>query len=332
VDKKISDVIGAAPSTLDTLEEIAAALENNATMQDIANAIETKANTSDIPTKVSDLNNDSGFQTNAQVDAKLGALGTTTPVYSFESYNADGSVKYGEGTVSPTGETNTDVAEVIVITNEALDPNAADFVGQKFWINDQAEVGDTLYPLLDGEGQQVGITVKITAISVRNLTVKEALDLLGNAKANKGDSYTKQESDAKYLTQHQDISGKANVGDSYTKQESDNKFLTDHQDISGKANLSLIGNLGNKVEAQEAVYYTAEEIAAAQEGDDAYGKTTEDIKTPAVEAVPYTNVGEALGDVRTQLGGITMVKITETAYNQLVTKDPNTLYIVVENE
>ena len=59
-----------------------------------------------------------------------------------------------------------------------------------------------------------------------------------SSKANVGDSYTKSESDAKYLTSHQDISGKANVGDSYTKDESDAKYLTAHQDISGKANVA----------------------------------------------------------------------------------------------
>ena len=40
-----------------------------------------------------------------------------------------------------------------------------------------------------------------------------------------------------------------------------------------------LAGLGNKT---EAVYYTQKEINAAQEGDPAYGKTTSDIKTPAV--------------------------------------------------
>lgn len=38
------------------------------------------------------------------------------------------------------------------------------------------------------------------------------------------------------------------------------------------------------VAAQSAEYYSEEEISNAQEGDPAYGKTTSDIKTPAVEA------------------------------------------------
>lgn len=56
---------------------------------------------------------------------------------------------------------------------------------------------------------------------------------------------------------------------------------------------SSIGKIPNKVEAQPAVYYTSEEAAAyntehqLNEGDEGY-VTTETIKTPAQQAVPYT--------------------------------------------
>lgn len=51
VDKKVADVIGAAPETLNTLEEIAEALNDNATMSQVVEAISTKANSSDVYTK-----------------------------------------------------------------------------------------------------------------------------------------------------------------------------------------------------------------------------------------------------------------------------------------
>ena len=51
VDKKITDIIGGAPETLDTLKEIAEALEDNATMTQVAEAISTKANAADVYTK-----------------------------------------------------------------------------------------------------------------------------------------------------------------------------------------------------------------------------------------------------------------------------------------
>ena len=85
---------------------------------------------------------------------------------------------------------------------------------------------------------------------IDNVYTKEESNSLLAKKANTNDVYTKSESDAKYLTEHQDISmkadkseiptkvsdldndsgyitdvsGKANVGDSYTKSESDSKF------------------------------------------------------------------------------------------------------------
>jgi len=58
VDDKITDLIGGAPSTLDTLKEIADALQDNATMSMVADAISTKANSADVYTK-------------AEVDAKV---------------------------------------------------------------------------------------------------------------------------------------------------------------------------------------------------------------------------------------------------------------------
>ena len=64
---------------------------------------------------------------------------------------------------------------------------------------------------------------------------------------------------------------------------------------------SLIGTLGNKVEAKEAVYYTQEEANSyngrygLEQGDSSY-ITTETIKTPAVEAVPYNNIIEIIID------------------------------------
>ena len=49
---------------------------------------------------------------------------------------------------------------------------------------------------------------------------------LATETAVKNYTYSKTESDSKYLTEHQDISGKANTSDVYTKTQSDNKYLT----------------------------------------------------------------------------------------------------------
>lgn len=82
--------------------------------------------------------------------------------YIFESFNSDGTVKYGEGEAQSTGIETPTMIEIEVISNHSTDPNAADFVGQKFYIqNDAAPDNDVLYPLYDGNGTEVGISVKV---------------------------------------------------------------------------------------------------------------------------------------------------------------------------
>lgn len=87
-----------------------------------------------------------------------------TPVfYSFESFDSTGEVKYGEGTVKTTGNTADGKTEVEVVTNIAIDPNATNFVGLKFWVNSNALVNsNNLYVLYDAQGNNTGIKVKIT--------------------------------------------------------------------------------------------------------------------------------------------------------------------------
>ena len=73
------------------------------------------------------------------------------------------------------------------------------------------------------------------------------------------------------------------------------QFESYHDSVVGldkpwKANEDNIWEDGHiKVAYVPPVYYTESEIASAKEGDKAYGKTTEDIKTPAIEEVLYTH-------------------------------------------
>lgn len=62
---------------------------------------------------------------------------------------------------------------------------------------------------------------------------------LATETAVKAYTYSKDESDSKYLTEHQDISGKANASDVYTKTQSDNKYLTRQNIDSGLSSVSL---------------------------------------------------------------------------------------------
>jgi len=76
-------------------------------------------------------------------------------------------------------------------------------------------------------------------------------------------------------------------------------------EIHGDAYGGGLGRIGvAAVEAVEGVHFTQEEIDAAQEGDDAYGKTTDDWKTEPVQAVAGVEAVAAMvyGNVNVTLG------------------------------
>lgn len=125
--------------------------------------------------------------------------------------------------------------------------------------------------------------------AVEPLAVKADVEDALALKADADSVYTKDEADAKFLTEHQDISGlaskteleeavaplavkadvdtaldeKADADAVYTKDEADAKFLTEHQDIS---------TLATKTELEEAVaplaVKSAVDVAINQEADE----------------------------------------------------------------
>ena len=89
-DSEIADLINGAPTTRDTLKEIADAMAENQTLVEALDAaIGTKASKTDIPTKTSELENDSGFLTEHQ-DLSEYAKKTEVPSIKVNSaVNAD---------------------------------------------------------------------------------------------------------------------------------------------------------------------------------------------------------------------------------------------------
>ena len=89
-DSEIADLINGAPTTRDTLKEIADAMaENQTVVEALDAAIGSKANKTDIPTKVSQLENDSGYLTEHQ-DLSEYAKKTDVPGIKVNSaVNAD---------------------------------------------------------------------------------------------------------------------------------------------------------------------------------------------------------------------------------------------------
>lgn len=75
VDDKVSDLINSAPGALDTLNELAAALNNDANFATtITNKLANKADKSEIPTLTSQLTNDSGFISESEEYVTAAAL------------------------------------------------------------------------------------------------------------------------------------------------------------------------------------------------------------------------------------------------------------------
>ena len=121
-DGKIADIINGAPSTLDTLSEIATAMDENKSVVDaLDKAIGTKANKADIPTKISELENDSNFLTEHQdlsSYAKIEDIPTELPA---NGGNADTVNNHTINTDVPSDAVFTDTVYTLPIaTTEIL--------------------------------------------------------------------------------------------------------------------------------------------------------------------------------------------------------------------
>ena len=97
-DSEIAGLINGAPTTLDTLKEIADAMAENQTVVEALNtAIGSKADKTDIPTKVSQLENDSGYLTEHQDLSN----------YALKSLYGDTTINIGRKADSTVGDHST---------------------------------------------------------------------------------------------------------------------------------------------------------------------------------------------------------------------------------
>ena len=69
--------------------------------------------------------------------------------------------------------------------------------------------------------------IKTSNIRTGGTTISnsQGSSLLAREEAVKNYTYSKEESDARYLQEHQDVSGKANISDIYTKAQSDSRYV-----------------------------------------------------------------------------------------------------------
>ena len=101
----------------------------------------------------------------------------TYAIYSYQAFNADGSIAYGTGKAQLTGVISGDYTQINII--EATDEQ---FIGQKYYMPTNATAdGITLNQLYDADKQPVGIAVKITLYSdttYKSCSVKEYIDYM----------------------------------------------------------------------------------------------------------------------------------------------------------
>lgn len=79
--------------------------------------------------------------------------------YNFTSYDTTGETQYATGIAKLTGGVVNSKYEIEVLYQDGF----TEWIGKKFYVSNEAEVGDTLYPLYDIQNNAVGVSVKITS-------------------------------------------------------------------------------------------------------------------------------------------------------------------------
>jgi len=124
VNQKIEDLVGTAPETLDTLEEIAAALQNDATLSYVTEALSSKANTADVYDKTTVDNMIGGLDstyasisyvtTELEKKADINDIPSTPDLTPYVTYTQANSYYAGKNEIPDM----TDYATVSYVTSE----------------------------------------------------------------------------------------------------------------------------------------------------------------------------------------------------------------------
>ena len=239
VYNKISEIVGAAPQTLDTLGEIAAALENNATLADVSAAIETKANAEDVYTKneIDQYNQD--LESNVSniinvLDDELHTKADSNDVYTKEEIDNAG----------------------YLTEHQSLE----DYATKEF-------VTDAISDVVGAAPETLDTLEEIAAALEDNATLADITEAI-ETKANAADVYTKTEIDeAGFLTEHQDLSTYAtkeevsaviiNIEDNYQPK---GDYLTEHQSLEDYATKAEIAEAGYLTEHQDLSDYATQQF------------------------------------------------------------------------
>ena len=234
-DGKIADIINGAPSTLDTLSEIATAMDENKSVVDaLDKAIGTKANKADIPTKMSELENDSNFLTEHQdlsSYAKTEDIPTELPA---NGGNADTVNNHTVNTDVPSDAVFTDTVYTLPIaTTEILGGVIID--GTSIIANENGVISAV------GSGS-IEIDTQLSDTSENPVQNKVVTDALNNISAS---SAEKLNTSAGSSTKPVYFSGGKPVACSYTLEKSvpSNAVFTDTVYTLPKATTSVLGGV-----------------------------------------------------------------------------------------
>ena len=314
VDQKFDDLINNAPATLDTLKEIADKLSDDDTSLGQLNAI--------LAVKA----DTSTTYTKSEVDTLYNNINSSLNYYVLNSSLID---------------VEEVVAESITQLNDALDELSGN-VYTKDEIDNLVISSDDLsiYELKSELTNDLSIYQLKSELSndlsiyVLKTDLEDTEKVIATALIQINDSITTI--DASIVDIKQNGSGNSGI----------NSSVLDDYVLK-----TYIGTLPNKT---DNIYYTQEEITNASVGDDAYGKTTADIKIPAtqyidlmeaiqedeeVTAAAIVDMNSKVTDISTRLDRLNDVTAgpaiwvgTQSQYNSLESIDQTTIYIIKADE
>lgn len=236
IDVDFKDIISGG--TFYTKDEVDSKLDEKADKSDIP-SMDEYAKTADVQTEienaVSGKADSSDVYAKSEVDAKLDEKADKSDIPSLDEYAKTADVQAEiEGAVS--GKADSSDVEAI-------------------------------------EAQITPISSDITALKDKDDELQEAIDLKASQadfEALSSNVYTKEESDEKFLTEHQSLSGYAT--EAWVNEQG---FLTEHQDISNLATKDEV--ISGETELWESL--NAEQAARIQNDDEIYSAITDVIET-----------------------------------------------------
>ncbi len=226
------------------------------------------------------------------VKNEIGDLGTASTIYPFESWNNEQKeIKYGEGTVVVIDQ-RLGGATIKVLTNESTDPNAENFVGREFNVQNL----DTTNPiqLYDGNNP-IDIWV----------TVGEPTEISHNVK-----SYVDNKVDSLNIPSIQGLATETYV----------NKKINDVVGDASK-NFDTLKEISDVMNDLKVVDTPAQEATYWEEGDELpEGVNIGDEKTAAVEEVSHNmTIKEFVENSMEAVNEKPQIETLQSKYNALLT-------------